>query len=199
MNIGIFGGTFDPIHTGHLVAAVNAKYSANLDEIHLVVANLPWQKEGSRTLTPARVRFNLVEKALRGLDGFVASDLEIQRGGRSYTFDTLTEFARRFPRDQLYLVVGADAAIEMHSWEKGDELSKLSRLVVVTRPGFKIPSKILGWEQWQSVEIPSLDISSTDLRRRVRDGRPLQFLLPEFAVEFIKDNELYLDEPPDEE
>jgi nicotinate-nucleotide adenylyltransferase len=191
MNIGIFGGTFDPIHIGHLVAAVNAKYSGSLDEIHLVVANIPWQKEGVRHLTPAQTRLDLVRQAVSNLKGFVASDTEIRRGGRSYTFDTLVDFRNRYPNDNLYLVVGADAAIEMHTWERGEELSDLCNLIVVTRPGFEMPDKILTWPSWKTVEIPSLDISSTDLRQRVKDGRPLDFLLPQFAIEFIYETGLF--------
>ncbi len=193
MNIGIFGGTFDPIHIGHLVAAVNAKYSGSLDEIHFVVANVPWQKEGVRHLTPAHTRLGLVRQAVSNIDGFIASDVEIRRGGSSYTYDTLQFFHEMYPDDDLFLVVGADVALEMHTWERGDELSKLGSLIVVTRPGFEMPKGILGWDTWQSVEIPSLDISSTDLRQRVKDGRPLSFLMPEFAIEFIRDNELFME------
>ncbi len=193
MNIGIFGGTFDPIHIGHLVAAVNAKFSGGLDEVHLVVANIPWQKENARYLTPAQTRFDLVRQAVSNMEGYFASDVEIRRGGRSYTYDTLTHYSEMYPDDSLFLVVGADAALEMHTWERGDELSKLCSLIVVTRPGFEMPKSILGWDTWQSVEIPSLAISSTDPRLRVKDGRPLSFLLPEFAIKFIQEHGLFME------
>lgn len=176
---------------GHLVAAVNAKFSADIDLLHFVVANVPWQKEGSRALTEASIRYNLVARALEGLDGLVASDIEIRRGGPSFTYDTLATLHERNPDDTLVLVVGADAAITMHTWERSSDLADLAELVVVSRPGFRSPSSILGWATWTEVEIPSLDISSTDLRQRAKDGRPLEFLLPRFAIEFIKENGLY--------
>ena len=191
MRIGIFGGTFDPIHIGHLVAAVNAKASAEIDLLYFVVANVPWQKEGSRTLTEASIRYSLVARALEGLCGFAASDVEICRGGLSFTFDTLLALRDEHPGDTLVLVVGADAAIDMHTWERSNDLASLAELVVVSRPGFESPTSILGWAERTEVEIPSLDISSTDLRQRVKDGRPLDFLLPRFAIEFIQETGLY--------
>ncbi|MGC8481744.1 MAG: nicotinate-nucleotide adenylyltransferase [Acidimicrobiales bacterium] len=193
MRIGVFGGTFDPIHIGHLVAATNAKYAAGLDLCYFVVANVPWQKENARVVTPADVRLGLVERAIAGLPGFAVSDLEIRRGGYSYTYDTLLELGESHPDDELYLIVGADAALEMTSWERASELSQLAELVIVSRPGFVAPTEILGWSSWVMVEIPSLAISSTDLRQRAIDGRPLDFLLPRFAIDYIKETNLYRD------
>lgn len=194
MRLGIFGGTFDPIHIGHLVAAVNAKAAASLDACYFVVANVPWQKENVRTVTPAEVRYGLVARALEGLPGLEASDIEIRRGGPSFTYDTLSELSKTHPQDELVMIVGADAALEMSSWERASELSELADLLIVSRPGFVPPEKILGWKEWEVAEIPSLDISSTDLRQRVRDGRPLDFLLPGFAIDFIRETGMYISE-----
>ncbi len=193
--IGIFGGTFDPIHFGHLAAAVNARHAAGLDRILLVVANVPWQKEGTRELTPARTRFELVRQAVEGIDGLEASDVEIERGGLSYTIDTVSELRRVFPSDRFFLVVGADAAAGIQEWERTEELPALAELVVVNRPGHPRPEKLGRWERAIMAEIPSLDISSTDLRQRARDDRPLEFLMPRGAIEYIRENQLYLDEP----
>ena len=193
--VGIFGGTFDPIHFGHLAPAVNARQAAGLDRILLVVANVPWQKEGTRELTPAQTRFELVRQAVEGIDGLEASDVEIKRGGLSYTIDTVSELRRLFPSDRFFLVVGADAAAGIEDWERTEELPALSELVVVNRPGHPRPEKLGGWSKAIMAEIPSLDISSTDLRQRARDDRPLEFLMPSGAIEYIRQNQLYRDEP----
>jgi nicotinate-nucleotide adenylyltransferase len=191
VRIGVFGGTFDPIHTGHLVAAVNAKYAADLDLCYFVVANVPWQKEGMRELTPARIRYSLVERAIEGLEGFEVSDIELRHGGHSYTVETLRGLREMHPEDDLVLVVGADAAANLPTWERSEDLPSLAELLVVSRPGFSPPERVDPWSCWSVVEIPSLDISSTDLRSRARDGRPLDFLLPRFAIEFIAETGLY--------
>jgi nicotinate-nucleotide adenylyltransferase len=191
VRIGVFGGTFDPIHTGHLVAAVNAKFAARLDLCYFVVANVPWQKEGLRELTPADIRYNLVRRAIEGVEGFEVSDIELRHGGHSYTVETLVGLRDEHPGDELVLVVGADAALSLPTWERSEDLPSLAELLVVSRPGFSPPDRVDPWKQWSVVEIPSLDISSTDLRSRVRDGRPLDFLLPRFAIDFIAETGLY--------
>jgi nicotinate-nucleotide adenylyltransferase len=190
MRIGIFGGTFDPIHIGHLVAAQNAMYSADLDTVLFVVANLPWQK-GAREVTDPRLRYLVVEEVLKEIPGLVASDIEIRRGGLSYTIDTLTELSIKHPDDQLFLVVGADAASQMPTWERAEMLSSYADLVIVNRYGYPTPAKILDFKNPIVAEMPWLDISSTDLRDRVRTGRPLQFLLPDAAIRAIDKYRLY--------
>jgi nicotinate-nucleotide adenylyltransferase len=191
MRIGVFGGTFDPLHIGHLVAAQNAKYTARLDRVLFVVANIPGQKEGERPVTDARLRLAVVAEVMQGLEGFEASDIEIRRGGRSYTVDTLRELRERYPHDELYLIVGADAASQMETWERAEELPSLAQLVVVNRYGYPTPRILSGFESPIFAEMPWLDISSTDLRERVRDDRPLQFLLPEEAIWAIRRYGLY--------
>ena len=188
--IGIFGGTFDPIHVGHLVAATNARYSLALDRVLLMVANLPWQKAGSRLVTPAEDRYAVVEAAVDGLDGLEASRLELERGGESYTADTVLELASRYPQAELYLIIGADVASELDSWERVDVIRARAHLVVVNRPGSPALPPLPGW-QVTTVEIPALDVSSTDLRRRAADGRPLDFLIPEGAVQRMRQRGLY--------
>ncbi|MDA8196028.1 MAG: nicotinate-nucleotide adenylyltransferase [Actinomycetota bacterium] len=189
--IGIFGGTFDPIHVGHLVAAVNARAEARLDELLLVVSNSPWQKEGSRAITPAEMRFLLVEDAVRGVEGLRASDMEIQRGGSSYTIDTVIELTGSDPSIEVVLVVGADAAAGLSTWHRYSELSKMVDLVVVNRPGaFVEPSSLAEWKV-TFVEVPSLAVSSTEIRQRSADGRPLDFLVSRHTIDFIAKHQLY--------
>lgn len=189
MRLGVFGGTFDPVHVGHLVAAVNARHALQLDRVLLVVANKPWQKQ-ARVVTPASDRFAVVEAAVTGVEGLEASPLEVERGGLSYTADTLDELSRRHPAAELFLVIGADLADELDTWERVEAVRKQATLVVVNRPGVR-PTKPLSDWKMVSVEIPALDISSTDLRARAATGRPLDFLVPEPAVRVIRQRGLY--------
>lgn len=190
--IGVFGGTFDPPHVGHLVTAVNVKYELSLDRVLLVVANRPWQKVGTRSITPAADRLAMVEAAVRGVDGLEASDLEISRGGDSYTADTLTTLRSRHPDAELFLVVGADAAIGLDTWERIDEVASLASLVVVDRPGSSPATPVAGFD-WMYVEVPRLEVSSTDLRARIAEGRPLEYLLPKDVIECVRERRLYRD------
>lgn len=187
--LGVFGGTFDPVHVGHLAAAVNVRHSLALDRLLLVVANVPWQKAGRRVVSPAEDRFAMVEAAVQGIPGLEASRIEMDRGGPSYTADTLAELAARNPGARLYLVVGADVVKELGTWERVEEVRRQCVLVVVKRPGSR-PRLPAGWQSEQ-VEVPSLDISSTDLRARVADGRPLDFLVPPEVVQLIRSRGLY--------
>lgn len=190
--IGILGGTFDPVHVGHLVAAVNTRHELGLDRVLLVVANEPWQKSGTREVTPARERLGLVEAAVGDVEGVEASALEIDRGGVSYTADTVAQLHEQHPGSELFLVVGEDVAASLHTWERIEEMRGRVTLVVVTRPGdFGRPSpELAGWST-ASVEIPALEISSTDLRDRAATGRPLDYLVPAAAIRRIRERELY--------
>jgi nicotinate-nucleotide adenylyltransferase len=197
--IGIFGGTFDPVHVGHLVAAVNAREALGLDQVLLVVANVPWQKIGDRTISDARDRLAMVEAAAASAEGVQASALEIERGGASYTADTLGDLRRRDPGAELFVIVGADVVSGLGTWERVDEVRRGATLVVVNRPGSEAtallaPLQAAGWRV-EAIEVPALEISSTDLRERARTGRPLDYLVPEGAIAVIRDRGLYaLDE-----
>lgn len=187
--IGVFGGTFDPIHIGHLAAAVNVRHSLRLDRLLLMVANVPWQKVDTRTISPVEDRMAMVEAAVAGIPGLEGSRLEIDRGGASYTADTLVSLQDAYPGAELFLVVGSDVAPQLGSWERIDEVRARCVLVVVTRPGGH-PFPAVGWRT-EEVEVPSLDISSTDLRRRVADGRPLDFLVTPPVIRVIRERGLY--------
>jgi nicotinate-nucleotide adenylyltransferase len=187
--LGLFGGTFDPPHVGHLVTAVNVRHELGLDRVLLVVAGRPWQKEASRRITSADDRFALVEAAVGPVEGIEGSRLEIDRTGPSYTADTLAELARRHPGAELFTILGSDAAAGLLTWERVEEVVTGSRLVVVERPGAHeaLPAGV----DWIRVEVPHLEVSSTDLRARVTDGRPLDYLVPEGVLVEIERRGLY--------
>lgn len=192
--IGVFGGTFDPPHVGHLVTAVDVRHALHLDQVLLVVANQPWQKVGTRVISPALDRLAMVEAAVSDVDGLAASSAEIDRGGDSYTADTLAELARDHRGAELFLLLGADAAAGLSTWERVDEVRALATLVVVDRPGVGPVTVLDGW-RWEHVEVPRLDVSSTELRARVHDGRPLDYLLPEDVISCVRERRLYRDDP----
>ena len=166
------------------------RYSLRLDRLLLVVANQPWQKEGRRSISPAEDRHAMVAAALGDSPGMEASRIEIDRGGPSYTADTVEEVARLHPEAALFCVVGADVADVLDTWERADVIARLATLVVVNRPGAVRTAPLVGWRV-EEVEVPALEVSSTDLRARAVDGRPLDYLVPEGAVRFIRSRNLY--------
>jgi nicotinate-nucleotide adenylyltransferase len=190
LRTGVLGGTFDPPHIGHLLAAVNVRHALGLDEVLLVVANDPWQKSSGRPVTPAEARFAMVSAAVENLQGVVASDLELQRGGPSYMVDTLRDLGRRDPEGKRYLILGADAAGGLPTWKRAAELPALATLVLVDRPGIPCPPPPAAWT-FRRVEIPRIELSSTELRERVADGRPLDVLVPPGVWSCIQDRRLY--------
>jgi len=189
LRIGLFGGTFDPPHVGHLVTAVNVRHALNLNIVILMVANDPWQKSGSRDVTTAEDRFAMVEAAVSVVDGVVAGRDEIDRGGPSYTADTLMALAEKHPGAELFTIVGDDAAAGLTSWTRVDQVAEYSQLVVVDRPGVavELPTQF----NWLRVESPRLEVSSTDLRSRFSDGRPLDYLVTEPVLRVIEERGLY--------
>lgn len=191
MRIGLFGGTFDPPHVGHLVTAVNVRHALALDAVVLMVANSPWQKHGTRAITLAEDRLAMVEAAVADVKGLVAGDAEIRRGGSSFTADTLATMVESYPGAELFTIVGDDAAAGLTTWERYEEVVTQSRLVVVDRPG--TPVELPAGIDWLRVEVPRLEVSSTDLRARVRDGRPLDYLVTEPVLDIIAMRRLYQD------
>ena len=192
LRIGLFGGTFDPPHVGHLVTAVNVMHALGLDQVILMVANVPWQKEGSRAITPVQDRFAMVEAAVAAVPGLVAGDTEIRMGGPSYTVETLRSLRQQnaeYAKATFFTIGGDDAAAGVPTWERFQELTELTRLVVVDRPGAPV---LLSTDiDWIRVEVPRLDVSSTDLRSRFTDGRPLDYLITQPVLEVIRKRSLY--------
>lgn len=188
--LGIFGGTFDPPHVGHLVTAVNVRFELGLDRVLLVVNDQPWQKLGTRDITRAEDRFAMVEAAVGSVEGLEASRIEIDRGGMSYTADTLRALLDQRPDRELFVVLGSDAAGGLASWERADEVRSMATIVVVERPGTHEVAVPQGWS-WVRVEVPRLEVSSTDLRARVADGRPLDYLLTPDVIAAVERLGLY--------
>ena len=187
--VGLFGGTFDPPHVGHLVTAVNVRYALNLDLVVLMVAHDPWQKSSERGVTRALDRLALVEAAVSNVEGLVAGRDEIDRGGPSFTADTLQTMSLKYPDAQLFTIVGDDAAAGLPTWERVESVVAQSQLVVVDRPGVSVqlPSQF----DWLRVESPRLEVSSTDLRARFTDGRPLDYLVTAPVLAEIEKRGLY--------
>lgn len=186
--LGVLGGTFDPVHVAHLVVASDTRAALGLDRVLLVVAGDPWQKRG-RVVASAADRLALVEVAVAGLDGVEASSIEIDRGAASVTADTLETLTG--PDRELFLILGADAVANMGTWRRLDETRHLATVVVVERRGdvhAEPPGD--GWKV-ERVSVPRLDISSTELRTRLAEGRPVDGLLPPAVVREIRARGLY--------
>jgi nicotinate-nucleotide adenylyltransferase len=188
--VGVFGGTFDPPHVGHLVTAVNVRWELELDRVLLVVANDPWQKTTARDVSSPEDRLAMCRAAVGEVDGLEVSDLEVRRGGISYTADTLADLQDEERSAELFLILGTDCAAGLPTWERVDEVRKLATVVVVTRPGAEEGLPPPGWD-WLRVETPRLDVSSTDLRARVAGGRPLDYLLTPPVIACIEERGLY--------
>lgn len=189
LRIGVFGGTFDPPHVGHLVTAINVGHVLDLDRVILMVANVPWQKVGTRPITPAADRLAMVEAAVADVPRLVAGDHEIVAGGDSYTADTIATLAAEYPGAELFVVLGDDAAAGIRTWSRADEVIERARLVVVDRPGE--PVSLDDDIDWVRVEVPRLEVSSTDLRARWADGRPLDYLVTEDVLDVVRERGLY--------
>ncbi|CAN5698374.1 nicotinate-nucleotide adenylyltransferase [soil metagenome] len=189
--VGVLGGTFAPPHIGHLVTAINVRQLLDLDVVLMVVANEPWQKVGSRRISTASDRLAMVRAAVGGEPGVEASDIELIRGGPSYSADTLETLHAKEPDAEFFLILGGDAAGGLDTWERPERVAELCRIVVVDRPGVRtdVPD---GFE-FERVTVPRLEVSSTDLRERVADGRPTRYLLPDAVISLIAERGLYGD------
>lgn len=187
--IGVLGGTFDPVHIGHLVTGMSVRHALSLDLVLFVVAHHPWQK-ADRDVSPSDDRFAMVQAALRGRDGLEASAIEIEHGGVSYTADTLQTLRLRHPEAVLHLIVGQDQAGNLDTWERVDEIKALATLVVVRRPGSEGEAPPPGWTAVE-VEVPLLEVSSSDLRRRLAQGAPVDWLTPDEVVRLARERGLY--------
>jgi nicotinate-nucleotide adenylyltransferase len=188
--IGIFGGTFDPVHTAHVEVAESVREALGIDRMLLVVANQPWQKEGERPLTPAEDRYAMVVAAVDGRPGLEPSRMEIDRGGPSYTIDTVRQLARDEPGAALTLVVGSDVVGGLTTWREEPALRDEVTLAVVGRPGVPPVASPPGWH---SVDVPvaAFDVSSTELRRRLETGGSVRGLVPDAVIRCIERRGLY--------
>ena len=186
--IGIFGGTFDPVHIGHVVVAVWVRAELELDRVELVVANEPWQKLDRPLLSAAQDRLAMVEAAVDGVGGVVASSAEIDRGGLTYTVDTLEAYRAADPDGSLFLILGSDAAAGLDTWHRHEEIAEMAEVVVVDRPGAMGERPPVAH---RVVDCPLLDLSSTQVREWADAGRPLDGLIPPAALAYCRQKGLY--------
>jgi nicotinate-nucleotide adenylyltransferase len=184
------GGTFDPIHNGHLVAASEVAHQFGLDEVIFVPTGQPWQK-GDREVSRAEDRYLMTVVATASNPRFTVSRVDIDRPGPTYTADTLTDLHAEHPDAELFFITGADALSQILTWHRLDELFRLAHFIGVTRPGYELADAHLPDGAVTLIEVPAMSISSTDCRRRVAEGRPIWYLVPEGVVQYISKRGLY--------
>lgn len=189
--LGLMGGTFDPVHLGHLVVASEALHAFALDRVLFVPTGRPWQKQ---SYSDPEDRFVMTTLAAGGHPRFAVSRMELDRRGPTYTVDTVAQL-RAFHGDEIevFFIAGADAMVQLGSWYGLDRLRGLVEMIAVARPGFDLAS--LAPEDWwpaiHVLDAPSIGISATDVRDRVRRGRPIDFLVPSEVARYIRDKGLY--------
>jgi nicotinate-nucleotide adenylyltransferase len=187
------GGTFDPIHHGHLVAASEVQAWFDLDEVVFVPTGDPWQKS-DRVVSAAEHRYLMTVIATASNPRFRVSRVDIDRAGPTYTIDTLRDLTAQLPDTELYFITGADALADIFTWRDAEELFELARFVGVTRPGYALDDDTLGdipADRVTLIEIPALAISSTDCRERTERGEPVWYLVPDGVVQYIAKHRLY--------
>ena len=187
MKIGILGGTFNPIHLGHLILAEEIREKLELGKIIFVPAYLPPHKN-SKGIAPAGARWEMVKRAIKGNVKFCASDIEIRRRGRSYTIDTLNAFKKKYPKDELYFITGSDLLRYLPQWKDLRELIKMVKFVVATRPGYpleRIPSYIT------TIPIRAVDISGVAIRRALEKNQSIRYLVPDPVFEYLRKRRVY--------
>ncbi|MFC8682379.1 nicotinate-nucleotide adenylyltransferase [Microbacterium ureisolvens] len=186
--IGVMGGTFDPVHHGHLVAASEVAQWFDLDEVVFVPTGQPWQKED---VSPSEHRYLMTVIATASNPRFTVSRVDIDREGPTYTIDTLRDLKAQRPDAELFFITGADAIAQILSWRDHDELWDLAHFVAVSRPGHVLNTDGLPSDDVSQLEIPALAISSTDCRDRVQRGHPVWYLVPDGVVQYIAKHHLY--------
>jgi nicotinate-nucleotide adenylyltransferase len=190
--LGVMGGTFDPIHHGHLVAASEVASLFHLDEVVFVPTGQPWQKT-DRQVSAAEDRYLMTVIATASNPTFSVSRSDIDRAGKTYTIDTLRDLRAEHPAAELFFITGADALSQIFSWRNAEELFSLAHFIGVTRPGHTLSDPGLPEGGVSLVEVPALAISSTDCRQRVAKGDPVWYLVPDGVVRYIDKRALYRD------
>jgi nicotinate-nucleotide adenylyltransferase len=201
MRIGIFGGSFDPIHLGHLILAERCRENAELDQVWFMPSFLaPHKQDGAHGND--RQRMEMIELAIGGHEAFVLSKIELERGGVSYTVDTLEQVHENHPEDEFFLLIGDDSLEDFSSWRNPQRICELAIPLVVNRPGsgevdlsllkpFVSGSRFDQIDKWK-IQCPKIEISSTDLRARIRDGKSIRFLTPRGVEKYIETQQVYL-------
>lgn len=191
MKLGLYGGTFDPIHIAHLILAERVRESLNLDKLLFIPCAVPPHK-GGRAVSPAHHRLAMLQMAIHDNKFFDASDIEIERGGVSYTVDTLEELSQKYSleRDDLFLIVGADNLLEIDTWKNPRRIISLSQLVAVGRPDFRIDKGKVPFD-FIKIDAPLLQISSSNIRQMVREGKSIKYLVTPQVEQYIFRHHLY--------
>jgi len=187
MKIGILGGTFNPVHIGHLILAEEVREKLSLDKIIFIPTALPPHKDNV-DIAPAADRLRMLKAAVKGNKFFSVSDIEIKRDGRSYTIDTLKELKNKFTRDELYFIIGSDLLKYLNEWKDLSEINKMVKFVAATRPGYpleQIPSYI------QRLAIRAVDISGFEVRAHVKENKSFRYLVPDKVFDYINKRKLY--------
>jgi nicotinate-nucleotide adenylyltransferase len=189
--VGIMGGTFDPIHHGHLVAASEVAALYDLDEVIFVPTGTPWQKS-AREVSPAEHRYLMTVIATASNPRFWVSRVDIDRAGPTYTIDTIRDIGQIRPAAELFFITGADALAQILSWKDAREMLTRARFIGVTRPGYDLSDAHLPEEAVDLLDVPAMAISSSDVRDRVADRRPVWYLVPDGVVQYIAKHRLYV-------
>ena len=190
MRLGIMGGTFDPIHHGHLAAADEVAHRLGLDEVLFVPTGQPWQKT-DRVVTAAEDRYLMTVIATAAHPRFRVSRIEVDRAGQTYTVDTLKELTAQHPDADLFFITGADALTQILGWVGAEEVLSMAHFVGVSRPGYDLAAHGLPDDRVTLLEVPALAISSSDIRARIANGEPVRYLLPPGVGQFIEKTHLY--------
>ncbi|KAA2266130.1 nicotinate-nucleotide adenylyltransferase [Solihabitans fulvus] len=188
--IGVMGGTFDPVHHGHLVAASEVQSRFNLDEVIFVPTGQPWQKD-DKAVSAAEDRYLMTVIATASNPRFSVSRVDIDRTGPTYTVDTLIDLRDAHPDADLFFITGADALEQIVSWHQAEDLFHLAHFIGVTRPGYDLDDHHLPRGAVSLIEVPAMAISSTDCRSRTAAGQPVWYLVPDGVVQYIEKRDLY--------
>lgn len=200
MRLGLYGGTFDPVHYGHLVLAEQCREQCDLDQVWLIPSHQSPHKTGATT-SPGRARLEMLRLATAGAPDFVVSDLEIRRGGVSFTVDTLQQLHDEDPSRELFFLIGADSLYDLPTWREPQRIAELATIVAVNRGDRPLPDAAnlhatLGQSLAQRVKLvtmPGIDLSGSNIRRRVHAGRSIRFLTPRAVEMYISQHGLYRD------
>jgi nicotinate-nucleotide adenylyltransferase len=189
MKIGILGGTFNPVHIGHLILAEEAREKLGLDKIIFIPANLPPHKDNV-DIAPPKARLRMLKLAIKGNKHFAVSNIEIKRDGRSYTIETVEALKKKLSNEELYFIIGSDLLNYFNEWKDLDKIMAMVKFIVATRPGYplaNIPAHI------NTLSIRAVDISGFSVRRCIKEGKSFRYLVPEAVFEYIKKTNLYRD------
>ena len=189
--IGVLGGTFNPVHTAHLIISEEARQQLRLDRILFMPSANPPHKSGD--IIDAQTRLDLVKMAVKDNEYFEASNIEIKNSqySKSYTVDTLQKLKALYPDNKIFLLIGMDNLIELHTWKEPEKLLELAEIIVLNRPGYSVGSSNNFEKKVKSITVPNIEISSTDIRKRIKEKKSIKYLVPIEVEKYIMEKRLY--------